>query len=689
MLLIIYYVSYLSFSFLPLFLASNLNFLQIDRLVAPPSDLPTSIQPSLPNSPVSPLWIQHRTWPYPLSVFRRQPPRIFAHFPLSFPASINSLPLPHWSIVVKLRLVFGMTRSAYFIALFGAILLSVNVHGQNQTPGLNEIPPGSVTDDDQGVVPEPRGTVLDFIEASADHQVFTRLLTSLDGSEGQDGTDVYLDSPTSPSVVFAPTDSAWADYARFMFAYTGVELDSSDPDSVVDALVKGWDNLARVGPNELPNARRTVRYHVVPRRTSYPALAKKGSESTLAGVELEFYNDTIVDLDDSYNVTAGSPRYLLTNGWVVPVYQVLIPFNMSEAQRQINELESTTPTATPSPSEVTSSSPEPSFSPSASEVILPSLSPSPPEGTPVGSPSASSSLGALPPVVPSDDPIDPTITPPPGSTDGPDVSLPPMESMSPDVVPPVESASSSPSLGSPPSSSQSIGSSPSASVSTGSSPSASSSVGSDPTPSSSVGTSPTDGDANPAATEEEEDGDGICFPASAVVHMADGSRVAMKDLEAGSSVMHSEDGESSKVFLFTHRSHRAVANFRQLTTACGQTLKLTANHYLYANGRLTAAGVVRVGDIVRTVSGACAITDIRSVKEVGLFAPHSVHGDLVVNGIVVSAYSRAVSPKVAHALLAPVRWFVDASGFTEPLGSVFYNGANWALHILPRGVDKY
>ena len=65
-----------------------------------------------------------------------------------------------------------------------------------------------------------------------------------------------------------------------------------------------------------------------------------------------------------------------------------------------------------------------------------------------------------------------------------------------------------------------------------------------------------------------------------------------------------------------------------------------------------------------------------------------MHGDLVVDGVVVSGYSTAVAPRVAEAILAPVRW-AAAAGVRSPLGSALYNGADWALTVLPRGRDQY
>ena len=162
----------------------------------------------------------------------------------------------------------------------------------------------------------------------------------------------------------------------------------------------------------------------------------------------------------------------------------------------------------------------------------------------------------------------------------------------------------------------------------------------------------------------------------------------MDALQAGDVVHHSEAGDASRIFLFTHRRPDGTHKFAHISSACGPAVTLTASHYLYANGRLTRAGSVAVGDELRTVHGACAVTSVEWVRARGLYAPHSVHGDLVVDGVVVSGYSTAIAPRAAEALLAPVRW-AAAAGIREPLGRALYNGADWALPLLPRGRDRY
>lgn len=205
-----------------------------------------------------------------------------------------------------------------------------------------------------------------------------------------------------------------------------------------------------------------------------------------------------------------------------------------------------------------------------------------------------------------------------------------------------------------------------------------------------------DGDDADASGEAEdpdatsEDDDDVCFPADARVHVAGGARVRMEELQAGQAVVHAASGESSPVFLFSHRMRSVRARFVEVRTACGHSVTLTPSHYVRAaGGKLVAAGALVKGDAVQTVSGECVVEETRRVSRRGLYAPHSLHGDLVVDGVVCSGYSRAVAPWAAHALLAPVRWAVKTLGVTEPLGKVLYGGADWALRVVPRGLDRY
>jgi uncharacterized surface protein with fasciclin (FAS1) repeats len=173
--------------------------------------------------------------------------------------------------------------------------------------------------------------------------------------------------------------------------------------------------------------------------------------------------------------------------------------------------------------------------------------------------------------------------------------------------------------------------------------------------------------------------DSSCFPASAVVHISSIVHVSMDKLSAGMAVKVSADSgdASSKVYFFSHKMHTGWHEFIRISSASGHAVTLSSIHYIYANGKLTAASSVRIGDKLRTLDGTATVSAVETVRERGLFAPHTLHGDLVVNRVVVSTYTRAVHPTIAHALLAPVRALVRLGVSDEPLGNVMYEGGGW------------
>lgn len=181
----------------------------------------------------------------------------------------------------------------------------------------------------------------------------------------------------------------------------------------------------------------------------------------------------------------------------------------------------------------------------------------------------------------------------------------------------------------------------------------------------------------------------VCFPLSATVRMDNGDSISMRDLDAGHHVHVSERGIVSPVYLFSHRLHHGLHEFVRLTAESGHSISLSPAHYLYANDQLTAASAVRIGDVLRTVDGPSRVTRVDMVHDVGLVAPHTMHGDIVVDGVVVSSYTMAVHPRVAEILLAPLRAVVRMGLAKEPLGSLLYNGADHMAQYLPSGPERY
>jgi len=156
-----------------------------------------------------------------------------------------------------------------------------------------------------------------------------------------------------------------------------------------------------------------------------------------------------------------------------------------------------------------------------------------------------------------------------------------------------------------------------------------------------------------------------CFPANALVHLSTGQHLEMQHLEASMRVRVSARGLSassyhySPVFLFTHKQPSIRAEFIRLTTKSGHSITLTAGHYLYAGGKLRAAGSVGKGDYLTTMAGYSA-----------------------------SCYTTAIHPRVARILLAPIRALAHLGISKEPLGGTFFDGAARLVKLIPGGPER-
>jgi desert hedgehog len=121
----------------------------------------------------------------------------------------------------------------------------------------------------------------------------------------------------------------------------------------------------------------------------------------------------------------------------------------------------------------------------------------------------------------------------------------------------------------------------------------------------------------------------------------------------------------SKVFMFTHKVAGITRDFVELSGASGASILLTAGHYIPVDGMLLPASSVSAGARLRLGNGLSeVVTSVRLVSRTGLYNPQTLHGDIVVNGIVASTYTAAVAPRLAHAILSPVRTLFKTFGST-------------------------
>jgi len=185
------------------------------------------------------------------------------------------------------------------------------------------------------------------------------------------------------------------------------------------------------------------------------------------------------------------------------------------------------------------------------------------------------------------------------------------------------------------------------------------------------------GTGGPKPKSNTTNEEATCFPGTATVELASGATVPMARLAVGDVVRVASGDDAaafSPVYLFSHRTPDAGGQYVAATTASGRTLVATADHLvpLATDGHpLVRLGDVVVGDALTDAVAATSsrVVAVAAVGGAGLYAPHTVHGDIVVGGVVASTWTAAVEPTVARTLLRPfaaaaaaVGYRVDVSG---------------------------
>eukprot|EP00042_Codosiga_hollandica_P043434 m.411268 g.411268 ORF g.411268 m.411268 type:complete len:242 (-) comp56552_c0_seq8:120-845(-) len=178
-----------------------------------------------------------------------------------------------------------------------------------------------------------------------------------------------------------------------------------------------------------------------------------------------------------------------------------------------------------------------------------------------------------------------------------------------------------------------------------------------------------------------------CFPEDATVELENGDTKTMAQLAVGDKVLVGPN-LFSEVYMFSHKNTDATATFVTLATSGNHSLALTADHYIYANDKLMTAGSVKVGDVLQAADGSeVSVTAVSSTTARGLYNPHTLSGDIVVNGIKTSAYTAAVAPGLAHGLLWPVR-LLHTLGY-DVVNGAFDQGDALLLALSPTGREVY
>ncbi|CAL8240898.1 unnamed protein product [Merluccius merluccius] len=207
---------------------------------------------------------------------------------------------------------------------------------------------------------------------------------------------------------------------------------------------------------------------------------------------------------------------------------------------------------------------------------------------------------------------------------------------------------------------------------------------------------------------------GGCFPGNAQVLLEGGATKQLRDVLPGDSVLASSAADGSGALLFSpvlsflDRRPAAVKTFYVIRTAAGRSITLTAAHLIYVSDgnctdaplpgaaaassgpgsgspRTVFASEVRPGQCVLTWRRGAAVTPsgVTAVgvrRGRGLYAPLTLHGSLVVDGVLASCYAAVDQPRLAHWALAPLRLVQRLLGPAGPQT----DGLHWYPWVLQR-----
>ena len=174
----------------------------------------------------------------------------------------------------------------------------------------------------------------------------------------------------------------------------------------------------------------------------------------------------------------------------------------------------------------------------------------------------------------------------------------------------------------------------------------------------------------------------LCFPAISHVTLESGTNIDMKQLRIGDRVRTlGPNGEAaiSEVIAFLHKETETEAEFYKLETSGGNVIVLSPQHLIFRKENSTSpisavfASEMKLENLLYISNGSAAtykaVTRISMVTEIGIYAPLTTQGTLLVDGVLVSCYATWPSHDAAHFAMAPLRAAYAITGAWKRLAS--------------------
>jgi Hint module/Pregnancy-associated plasma protein-A len=128
----------------------------------------------------------------------------------------------------------------------------------------------------------------------------------------------------------------------------------------------------------------------------------------------------------------------------------------------------------------------------------------------------------------------------------------------------------------------------------------------------------------------------FCFSGETTVVVKNMGTLPMKELKLGDKILVGEPGNYETVYSFGHR-HETVEAMFLLFLPC--KLEVSRDHMLKIKGQYIPASAVKVGDELETATGELmAVRSIQIVVRLGVYAPFTSSGTIIVNNVKASTY---------------------------------------------------
>ncbi|KAH1028982.1 hypothetical protein HUJ05_002292 [Dendroctonus ponderosae] len=158
---------------------------------------------------------------------------------------------------------------------------------------------------------------------------------------------------------------------------------------------------------------------------------------------------------------------------------------------------------------------------------------------------------------------------------------------------------------------------------------------------------------------------GGCFTGDSTVLTSGGVRRRLSELQVGERILAHDPSTKklvfSEVILFLDYNPTEKRDFLSVNLKSGRTLTVTPNHLvILKDGRTVYAGTLKAGDHLLVSDSQNNLSEdliesVTAVFRIGVYAPLTKAGTVVVNEVVVSCYATVDNQKLAHWAFAPLR----------------------------------